>query len=309
MGIFEDYPAGSWTVRGDTIYFAVVDLDEAGGNRIVRRARPYRDGAKLDDTGSKEKEWDVTAVFELSIDEPDIEKGGRPLYPIALNALIDSFDLHDTGTLILPTRGAVRARAETYRRKEQAADRDTATVTLHFVQDNEDSIGAAAFSAPPIRSTGRQIVDETTFSSESRGGFAQSLADLEAAAGALEDAIAAPGEAVQDVDQKAARVIRLASNVEGQFSRTAELGRDLLTDPDAWATCRQLHALRDRTARAFAEKSALGRISSVVFTTPRSLFGIAAELAQDPAALLDLNTQLEDALAIPAGTIVRVFGD
>lgn len=308
MGIFEEYPAASWTVLGDTIYFAVEDIDEQGGNRIVRRRRPYRDGAKLDDTGSKEKEWDVNAIFENSIEEEGLPASPTQ-YPRALNNLIDSFDLHRTGTLVLPNRGAVRARAESYKRRETQAERDTARVTFHFVQDNEDNVDALSFTTPSIRSTARQIVEETTFSSESRGGFAQALADLEGAAGRLQDAIAAPGEAVQDVDQKAARVVRLAANVENQFNVTGQLGRDLLTDPDSWATWRQLHQLQDRTRRAADEKSALGRVVGMTFTTTRTLLDIASEIGQDPSLLFDLNAQIENTLDIAAGTLVKVYED
>jgi len=168
-------------------------------------------------------------------------------------------------------------------------------------------VDALSFTTPSIRSTARQLVEETTFSSESRGGFAQALADLEGAASSLQDAIAAPGEAVQDVDQKAARVVRLVADTEHQFTVTGQLGRDLLTDPDSWATVRQLHQLQDRTMRAIDEKSALGRVVGVTFRTTRTLLDIASELAQDPASLLDLNTQIENALAIPAGTTVKIF--
>jgi hypothetical protein len=59
--IFEQYPVASFAVRGDPIYFAVESIEEDGGNRIVRRRRPYRDGAKLDDTGSNEKVFTLTA--------------------------------------------------------------------------------------------------------------------------------------------------------------------------------------------------------------------------------------------------------
>jgi prophage DNA circulation protein len=306
MGIFEDYAVASWTVRGDTVYFAVIDIDEQGGNRIVRRPRPYRDGSKLDDTGSKEKEWDVVAIFNNDVDEDGLPTD-RPAYPNSVNVMIDSADLHDTGTLGLPNRGAIRARLETYRRSEKAELRDTAMVTFHFVGDNEDNVDAQSFTTPHVGSSARQIVAETVFSSESLGGFTKFLADLEDAADKLQDAMAAPGEAVQDVDQKAARVVRLVDSVERQFTVSGQLARDLLTDPDSWATWRQLHVLKDTSMRAVDQKSALGRVITISFETTRSLFDIAAEIAQDPASLLDLNTQLDNALRIPAGTIVRVF--
>src|SRR5689334_5238078 len=104
MSIFENYPPCSWTVQGDTIVFPVADIEEDGGNRIVRRRRPYRNGAKLDDTGSNEKVWRVTVVLENSIEEDGLDPN-RPLYPFVANALVSSFDLHDTGDLVLSTRG------------------------------------------------------------------------------------------------------------------------------------------------------------------------------------------------------------
>lgn len=307
--IFEQYPVASWTVRGDSIYFPTESIEEDGGNRIVRRARPYRDGAKLDDTGSKEKEFTITGCFDNSIEEPDmLNTPGELLYPDTLNRLIESFDLHETGTLVTSTRGAVRCRLLSYKRVENFDSRDSATVTLTFVMDNEDSVDAQSFQNPSVRATIHQAIQETTFSMESKGGFSQMLADLEQFATDLTDAIAAPGEAIQDVDQKAARVARIALNVEKQMSVTGELGRDLLTDPDSWATLRNLHILRDRTARAAEEKNATGvRIITAVFAQDKSIYDIATQLQQNADDLIGINTQLENLLLIAAGTVVKVF--
>jgi prophage DNA circulation protein len=305
--IFEQYSVASWTVRGDTIYFPIEDIEEDGGNRIVKRARPYRDGWKLDDTGADGKTFTITAHFNNSIDEDGIPTS-PPLYPNVCNNIIESFDFHDTGTLITPTRGAVRCRAATYKRKESFSERDSATVTLTFMTDNEDSVDATSFTRPTVRATVQRAVTETTFTMESLGGFSDALASLEEAASNLQDAIAAPGELVQDVDQKASRVVRLADEVENQFLVSAQLGRDLLTDPDAWATVRNLHILKDRSARAVDEKtSPIAPIVSAIFETDRSIYDIAAQLVQDPMDLAALNSDIENLLFIPAGTVVKVF--
>ena len=47
--IFEKMPAAQFTVAGLTLGFPVLRIQQSGGNRIVKRERPYRDGAKLDD--------------------------------------------------------------------------------------------------------------------------------------------------------------------------------------------------------------------------------------------------------------------
>jgi prophage DNA circulation protein len=307
--VFEKYPVASWSPGNGSrkFFFSLEDIKESGGNRIVPRRRPFRDGAKLDDTGSNEKTWVLTAYFENTIDEPNLQNL-EPQYPGVLNDIIDSFDVHETGTLQLPTRGEVRVRAQSYERIESSTERDCARVVFTFVQDNEDAIDAASFSNPTVRATVQTSVDATVFGMEGLGGFSQFLADLEAATLDLQDAIAAPGEALADLDQKAARVGQLAGNVEKQFLVTAQLGRDLLTDPDAWATLRELRLLQDRTNRAVFEKtSPIAPIVTAVFATARSIFDIATQLAQDPSDLAAINGDIEDLLFIPAGVVVNVF--
>lgn len=310
--IFEQLPVGAWKVGNGrpTIYFAVVDVDEDGGNRLVRRARPYRDGEKIDDTGSKAKEWNVTIAFHNGVAEGEglPNPAGQTYYPGILNDLIDSFDIHETGDLTLPTRGTVRVRAETYGRHEDFSQRDYAVLKVKWVRDNEDAIDASSFTNPTVRATLGQAVDETVFGMEALGGFSAFLADLEDAATNLQDAIAAPGEFVADVDQKAARVARIASDVENQFLVSAQFGRDLLTDPDAWATIRQLRILQDRTARAAFEKtSPIAPIVTAVLQSAQSIFELAAQLAQDPTDLAAINGHIEDLFLIPAGAVVNIF--
>lgn len=312
--IFGQYPPASWTVDdnddeksglGQTIYFPVLSVKESGGNRIVRRTRPYRDGAMLDDTGAREIVWTLEVMHENSIAEDSVSDG--IWYPQRLNDLLDSFKSHKTGSLVLPTRGRVRARAESYERTEDNSERDAARCTLVFVEDNEDDVTAEAFSNPSVTAYLIQAERDTTFSCESLGVFSQTLADLEKACSDVQDAIAAPGEMLQDVDQKVARVARILQDTEKQFSVTTKFGSDLLTDPDAWATLRQLRTMRDRAPQAAQEK-AKGRVVSKVFGVQLSIFDVATELAQDSTDLINLNPQIEDLLAIPAGTAVRVFG-
>ena len=150
--VFEQYPSASWSVGTQVaLVFPVTEITEEGGNRIVLRERPYRDGAKVDDIGSKAKSWSLKAIFENTINEGLIQNG-QPLYPGVLNELIRSFDQHETGDLIVPTVGKVRARAQSYVRTERNDERDYATVEFKFVQDNEDAIDATSFTLPTVKS-------------------------------------------------------------------------------------------------------------------------------------------------------------
>jgi len=309
--VFDQYPVGSFSLGGGrrTFFFPVVSISEGGSNRIPRRRRPFRKGAKLDNTGRNEKEFSIECCFDNSIEEPNLDNPpGLALYPHVLNELIDELDTGETGDLQLPTRGKVRCKLDHYNRTESPNDRDGARVTFFFVEDNEDAIDAASFKNPTVRATMQTAVDETVFGMESAGGFSALLEELEDAATALQDAIAAPGEFVADVDQKAARVARLANDVENQFLISSQFGRDMLTRPDSWATVQQLRILQDTTSRAVTEKSSpIAAVITIVLESSMSIFDLAVQLGQDPTDLQAINGHLEDLLYIPIGATVNIF--
>lgn len=308
IDIFSKYPVASLTILGQTVQFPTLDIRESGGNRIVKRRRPYRDGAKCDDTGSNEKTWEVDAIFENSIDEDGIVNDGMALYPAVAHKLISFFEVHEIGTLVLPTRGEIRVRCETYRRSESFGEIDGCRITLVFVADNEDNVDAQSFAQPTVHATIVRAVDETVFGLQGIGGFTALVDELEDAADKLEEAIAAPGNTIQDIDQQASRVVRTAQRIEDQFSRQGELGRDLLTDPDAWATMRQLRILQDRSKRAFREiVPEAATIVSKFYLVPMSIFDVAVDVAQDPELLLGINSDLPDQLTIPPHTPIRIY--
>jgi hypothetical protein len=202
----------------------------------------------------------------------------------------------------------VRCRAEVYERSESHEERDTARVRLTYTEDNEDSVDAATFTNPSVRATVKRLVDDATFASESVAATSTDLVSLEDAALALQDAIAAPGEFVQDVDQQASTVIRLADSVERQFEVTGQFGRDQFTNPESHSAVRQLRILSDRASRATAEKaSTRPRIITRRFLVDVSIFDVAVSLSQEPMQLIALNPQIPDQNHIPAGTPVRVF--
>jgi len=102
---FEQYSVASWTVNNRTLAFPAKVINDNGGNRIVQRERPFRDGAKLDDTGSRATVWAFEVLFENSIEESGLEINAMPLYPDVINAIIESFKTHETGDLVVPTVG------------------------------------------------------------------------------------------------------------------------------------------------------------------------------------------------------------
>jgi hypothetical protein len=305
--IFPQYQIASWAVGVYPVMkFPVMSISESGGNRLVERERPYRDGAKFDDTGSKAKRFTVKVCFNNTISEPDLP-GDVALYPEVLLLMLDSFDQHMTGDLTLPTRGKLRARAESYTRDEAAEARDEAAVSFTFVQDNEDNIGAASFEEQTINANARRLAATTEFSAQSEGMWDTSLADLREFGSELEGIANYPGNTVRDVDSQSAIVMSTCRRTERGFSKANRDNESLLRDPELSQTQRKLDQNRDMAGRARNDARA-GRpaMTTIVASGPTDLFTIAAQEGQDVGDLMDINPAI-DATNIAAGTVIRIF--
>lgn len=307
--VFERYPPAQFTVAGFTLSFPVLRITESGGNRIVERERPYRDGAKLDDVGSVAKRWTLEAIFENTILEKDQQalNNGEALYPTVLNDLIFNFDIHETGDLVVPTIGTQRVRAESYVRSESAEERDQAIVTFVFVEDNEDGVDFRSISQPTANANARRLADDAELDTQSAGAWDGSLQDLDTATRELENLVNGPGEVAQDVDATALRIQGNARRANNTFSEAGKPGRDLFLDPQNSRGPRDLTKQQDMAARE-ANKSRRGRpqLIIVVFREDTDIFSIAAFVGQDPNDLLAVNPDL-DPFFIPALTGVKVF--
>lgn len=306
-GIFEQFPACFWEVTGYKVPIPVKSINERGGNRLVRRKRQHRNGAKLDDTGSEEKIWQISVDFYNGNDEPDMP--GDEFYPGVVNFLIKSFDVHETGTLTLPNIGKRRCRAESYERTESFEERDTAALTLVFVEDNEDFTTASTFTSPSARSVSRRIAEITTFSADQAGvvlaDFGAGISEL---ASGVEALINSPFEYVGDLETKAAQVDIACRRIEeAHTNRKTQVGM-MLMDPPTSKVLRGLREIRDHAARIVEERqSALPKLVPFIVPDDRSIFDIATQLSQDAGKLIKANPGLSNPLIVPKGTTVRVF--
>lgn len=309
--IFERYPAAQWQVGdSETIYFPVISIAEAGGNRIVPHERPGRDGAKLDDTGSKARQWQVTALFENSIEEPGIDLNSQALYPYTLRKLIDSLSTHETGTIVLPTVGRVRARISDYNRREHPDEDDAALLDLTVLEDNEDALDRAIFEPPSVSATVRRLAEQTVFSAQSSGVWSSDFADLREAAAEIETLMRAPGRAAGDVAAGARAHRRLLRDMAHVAEDQARSDGGAFIDPAGSQVARQLSELLDREAAAEDERfRSRPRVRPFVVDVERtSLFEIAARFDQDASQLLELNaSRVGDPFALTRGQVVRIF--
>jgi prophage DNA circulation protein len=307
MTVFEKYVVASWQVGNyPALRFPVLSISEGGGNRIVERERPYRDGVKLDDTGSKGKTWSVRVCFENSIVEEGLDQSTQ-LYPDILNQLIASFDFHEPGELILPTRGFIAARAVDYQREETFDDRDSATVTFTWKEDNQDDVGNLQFEQYNANASARRLGQQTFFSASSEGVWSSSLVDLQTSASQLEAYANYPDDTMADIDTQSAIVIGASNRVIRAFSHQNDTRRNRLGDPELSTTQRQLEATKDMAGRARAQ-AYRGRPRQVPFVPKgtTNIFAIAAMLRQKPEDLLAINPSI-DPLYIAGGSVVNVL--
>jgi prophage DNA circulation protein len=309
-GVFGNYAVGKWSVGGrPEIFLPIVDISETGGNRIVPHERPYRDGAKLDDTGSKARSWSLTVVFNNNIDEPGIPDKGQLLYPFVLKRLMNSALIHETGTLTLPTIGDVRARFSEYARRETPEQNDSATVTLTFTEDNEDAFDRATLQPPTVIASLVRLSETTTFTAQSIGVWSSDLASLRERCNELVTLMKAPGRSVADV-ATVARANRRAIASVLETART-EIGRlGVFSEPRSSGLHQQLATLADRQAAAEDERSASRPPTRpyVVEVERTSIFEVAAAVGQDAEELLDLNAaRVADPFDIERGDVLKVF--
>jgi prophage DNA circulation protein len=304
--LYKQFPPCSWTVgTHPSIYFPVLSISESGGARIVERKRPFRRGAKLDDTGREAYRWKLSAVFHNSIQEEGMEINGEPLYPDVLNSLLGTLGTGETGDLILPTRGIVRARFASYNRLENFDSRDYAAVELEFIEDNEDKATAEGYTALKLQGSAETMIEEATFSAQSEGSWSGSLEDLTELVRSIEGYASAPGDYRRDIESQTKAVMALHQRVVAANQKAATTGRDAFFYPTSHKAQRDLATLSDMVARE--RQAARMSITSIVCGRDQSLADVAVMVGQPIEDLLTLNFQLEDPFFIEAGTVVRVM--
>jgi prophage DNA circulation protein len=312
--ILSQGPVASFQVGTSSVVPFQIDgkISEKNGNQLVRHRRPYRRGAKLDGTGELERVWTFRAMFSNRVFEPGLSTA-RAQYPFVLRELVAACraSVFETGTLVLPTVGSVRARCEGCERTDDgSAELDTGYLDLTFVEDNEESAATVAFRAPSVRATTVALSEQTRFSESRVGALDSDSISLTEAASEIEALLLAPGRSLADLQSKATanrRAIQRVTKAQESLARTLGLDHDEPRGSELW---RQLARLQDLQARAAEEKfSSRPRVKAFVIDVDRtSLFEISARFKQDCGELLDLNSErVKDPFDLTRGQVIRVF--
>jgi prophage DNA circulation protein len=310
---WEDLPPASFQVGNlPEIKFPAVAVGEDGGNRLVRRERPFQEGAKLDGTGTKADEFSIDALFHVdgTEHEVDVAGDGITLWPDRLELLIEALKVSqgETGTLHLPWKRNLRVRAETWSRRANSNDnRGGETLQIKFIADNEDFVNRASVEKFSIKGSVALQVERAFFDLESQGSWLPAFEDITELASELAGLIALPGEKLQNILLHARRLGNGVQTVMDALT-TAQDGFGDLAQPGGAIAMGNLGAVLEISAGASDEaRSSLPATRIVKFQVTRDLFSIAAELGQDGFKLLGINGELETPDSIAPGTAVRVF--
>lgn len=307
----EQYDVASWGV-GDSpkLFFAVLAIAEQRKNRIIQHKRPYREGAKLDDTGSEPIVWNVEIIFNNQITEEGLAQNGRDSFPDVYRLMKASSEVHETGDLVLPGIGAIRARFDSMSSSETHEETDTARCQCVWIQDNEESLDRALIRTTTARSTISRVAEQTRFTAQSLGAWDDDLNGLVEFAAELEALLLAPGRATQAVETQVRRNRRaLQRIVDAQQQLAEDVGIET-NQPRGSALERNNLLLRDRQAQAAGERSA-GRPRVRAFKVDvelTNIFEVAARFKQDAEELLDLNdSRIADPFELRRGDVVLVY--
>jgi hypothetical protein len=285
--------------------FTAQVLSEGGSNRIAKRDRPFRDGAKLDFVGNNSDEWTIDCIYNNDVTEPGAE---FDRWPSSLEDLIADLKTGDTGTLNLPWKRGLRVKGLDWQRVANANEnRSGETLRVKFQEDNEDSLDRQAFDLVTVKATLPSTVEAAQFDAESEGMDLFAFEDITQLAADIVGLLNRPGEVSAALLHAGNRMIRAVDTIANAFS-TGEPGRDQLNTPAGAGLNRQLLEMRELGARAVGE----GRprpTRTMRFDKPRDIWSIATEVRQGPRDLMTINEQIEDFAYIPPGTPVRVFAD
>lgn len=307
--VFEQGAPVSFTADGgETIVFTCKRIVESRAKRLVHHERPFRPGAKIDSTNWRVRRWALDCCFNNTLIESGIDND-VVLYPTQLNALLRSFDIEETGDLVLPTRGLRRVKAASYERIEDVEAWDEANVKLAFDEDSEDDVGQDAFTDPSVRAGVVRLAQQTQFSAQSIGAWDENLSSLSEFATDIENLLASPFTTLEDIQAENRRNQRAIRRIHRAHENTGRRVGGLFHETEGASASRQLVELEDMMGKAEIERTA-SKPKTRTISAPEDtdLFSLAASIGQDPVAVLELNAhRIEDPMDLRQGDPVRVF--
>lgn len=295
-----------FVVDGTRIGFVVLNVGRRGSNRNPKRVRPFREGWKLDHTGTDGEVLTLDCMFGSDVKEPDVDNE----WPSALERAIDVFKTGKTGTLNLPWRRGIRCKADTWDTAASSSEnRGHETLRVQFSEDNEDNLDRTAVQVVSVKATIQRSVEAAQFDAESEGMDLFAIEDITQLAADVVGLLNAPGDRAAALLHAGNR-LRLAVKTVAEAFSSGEPGRDQMNGPEGANARLRLLELAELGARAVGEgRSKQRKTRTITYSRTRDIWSIATEEGQNARELMTINEQIEDFAFIPAGTPVRLFAD
>jgi hypothetical protein len=310
---FARWPPITWTVGGVTHQVPAQTLRRIFGNRLAKHVRPYRKGARHDNTGPDPVGWEIGLIAGRNAHAfyPQIP---ADYYPNGIKALELSFELEETGTLMTPY-GERRCKASSGNTTWSRADAgvDAQATSLVWVEDNEDDTELASFDPPQARTAGPDQVDSFLgFAAQVGAGAGDFFDSLKEASRSLKELANYPGDTLA---QWTARVSTITGAVKSTYeayasapTRAANTMSALLNDPLAGPALRKLEQIVDSACKAAEEEAKRSGKARTIKRYDRvvSIFEVSVDVSQSATDLMALNPTL-DFYEIPRGFPITVF--
>jgi hypothetical protein len=274
------------------------------GIREVARDVPWVDGQTVDDTGLTSRVWRTQILFLNDLMDDEGIGTTPQLYPDRLELLERILESRQVGTLNLPFKRNIRAKAIRWERTADMERRDCESLEVTWKVDNENKLDAPKAAGISAHVSLVLQMQQATFEAERAGLGGATWEDLTLLASQLEALINTPSDMRDNVAQKCHRIVAACDTVLNAVDRNEkEIG---FTDPATAVAYRALWAFRN-LADASEEQAREGRpdIVSIVTTSTTNIWEFATELGKDPDELIRLNPNIEDVNDIDPGTPVN----
>jgi hypothetical protein len=308
FGLARYTPAGSKT----TFHLRLTMAADVFERRVIKRKRPYLDGAPLDDTGAEPDAFEFTVIFAQSDTTLSRLAGGEKVYPNYHARFLRETRAPGTGTFYFPGRGEKRVRLARRASTQIPEERNCERVTLSLIEDLEDGrAGADTFNLPSAKSGPTLLLRQFRSSAVQIGLGGDLLDQLEEAITLLDAAGRDPFNAGSLIPGRADRVLALCGRIR-RMSTSAVQPFDVSTSGDIYPPLLTPDAADTLGALALIEDSAAAQRASVFgtattrprrFDRPLSIFDVAVLLGQPVDDLIRLNASLP-LFRIPAGVEV-----
>jgi prophage DNA circulation protein len=287
--------------------FPYTSIQVSGGWRHHIHEWPHVNGGAIEKIGRELYRFSVTPVFDENVDYDD-ENNGLPLYPEVLRELQRLFHTAAVSQLIMPTVGSMPAFISKFSRRINVALRSGEEVSLEFIEDrsvNYKIPGALPSGTGGVRR--RKLLWENAIDDYiKKSNATKTAADID-----LLDQITGFADSVLAIVDSVELITNQVAGKLGQLSQLvqrADRALSFISNPQAWPVVesgknlwQSVNDLKDTATRANDVREYVTPAQMTLPSLSAAVYGGDASRGRD---ILDMNS-IEDALAIPAGTVIR----